>query len=161
MPPRSRALAHPKPRADVNSQVLVIGGGPAGASTAYWLAKAGREVTFVEKKTFPREKTCGDGLTPRAVKQLRDMGLEPKLQEFHRYEGLRAVAHGVTLELQWPRHPEFPSYGYVVRRRDLDQFVADHAVAAGATLLEGTEAVRPLLEQGVLTGAVVKDRTAE
>ena len=44
--------------------VLVVGGGPAGAATGYWLAQAGHDVLVVEKKTFPREKTCGDGLTP-------------------------------------------------------------------------------------------------
>ena len=78
--------------------VLVIGGGPAGAATGYWLAKAGVDVAIVEKKDFPREKTCGDGLTPRAVTQLQDMGLASKLEEFHKYDGLRTVAHGRTLE---------------------------------------------------------------
>jgi len=56
-------------------EVLVVGGGPSGAAAAYWLASAGHDVLVVEKKTFPREKTCGDGLTPRAVRQLHDMGL--------------------------------------------------------------------------------------
>jgi geranylgeranyl reductase family protein len=139
--------------------VLVIGGGPAGASTAYWLATAGHDVTFVERKTFPREKTCGDGLTPRAVKQINDMGLEPRIAaDHHKYSGLRAVAHGITLELEWPQHPVYPSYGYVVRRRDLDTIVAEHAVAAGAKLRQGTEAVSPILRDGLLAGAVVKDK---
>src|SRR3954468_10899584 len=101
--------------------VLVVGGGPAGASAAFWLAEAGHDVVVVEKKRFPREKTCGDGLTPRAVKQLTDMGLAGRLEEYHRYDGLRAIAHGITLELQWPSHPDFPSHGFVVRRRDLDE----------------------------------------
>jgi len=55
--------------------VLVVGAGPAGATAAHWLATRGRRVLVVEKKRFPREKTCGDGLTPRAVRQLHDMGL--------------------------------------------------------------------------------------
>jgi flavin-dependent dehydrogenase len=114
--------------------VLVVGGGPAGAATAYWLAGRGHDVAVLEKKTFPREKACGDGLTPRAVKQLRDMGLEPTLARFHRFEGLRALAHGIRLDLEWPDHPDYPSYGYVVRRRELDQLVARRAVDAGATI---------------------------
>jgi geranylgeranyl reductase family protein len=115
----------------------------------------------VERKTFPRDKTCGDGLTPRAVHQLREMGLEPAIAAaHHRHEGLRALAHGITLELPWPEHPTFPSYGYVVRRRDLDGMVAEHAAVAGATLHTGTEAVRPLLRDGLVTGAVVKDKSA-
>ncbi len=138
--------------------VLVIGGGPAGAATAYWLAEAGHDVVVVEKKTFPREKTCGDGLTPRAVKQLTDMGLYPRLSEFHRYDGLRAVAHDISLELRWPLHPQFPDHGFVVRRRDLDEMVAEKAVKAGAALRQGAEATAPLLRSGMVTGAVVRDK---
>jgi menaquinone-9 beta-reductase len=138
--------------------VLVVGGGPAGAAASYWLADAGHDVVCVERKQFPREKTCGDGLTPRAVKQLSDMGLYERLGDYHRFGGLRAVGHGITLELQWPQHPDFPDHGFVVRRRDLDQMVAEHAVKAGATLLQGTEAVEPLVRGGLVRGAVVKDK---
>lgn len=138
--------------------MLVVGGGPAGAATAYWLASAGHDVAVVEKKRFPREKTCGDGLTPRAVRQLADMGLYDRLCDFHRYDGLRALAHGITLELRWPSHPDYPDHGFVVRRRALDQLVADNAVKAGATVNEGTEALQPLLRDGLVVGAVVKDR---
>lgn len=134
-----------------------MGGGPAGAATAYWLAEAGHDVLVVERKTFPRDKTCGDGLTPRAVRQLADMGLEGRLAaDHHRFDGLRAVAHGVTLELPWPDHPRFPAYGYVVRRRHLDEMVAEHAVKTGATLWQGTEAVAPIIERGLVAGAVVR-----
>jgi geranylgeranyl reductase family protein len=144
--------------ATARHDVLVVGGGPAGAATAYWLAKAGRDAVVVERKDFPREKTCGDGLTPRAVHQLEDMGLGASLSRFHRYDGLRACAHGISLELKWPEHPVYPSYGYVVRRRDLDQMVAEHAVSVGASLHAGTEAVAPIVERGLVQGAVVKDK---
>ena len=135
--------------------VLVVGAGPSGAAAAYWLAEQGRRVLVVDKKRFPREKTCGDGLTPRAVRQLEDMGLAEPLGDFLRYDGLRSIAHGVTLELAWPEHPDFPPYGYVVRRRDLDEMVAGRAVKAGATLWPATEAIEPLVEGGLVTGAVV------
>jgi geranylgeranyl reductase family protein len=141
-------------------QVLVIGAGPAGAAASYWLARDGHDVVAVEKKVFPRDKTCGDGLTPRAVRQLDDMGLRPALERYHRFGGLRATGHGHTLELAWPSHPDFPAHGYVVRRCDLDRLVAEHAVAAGAEIRQGTEAVAPLWESGVLAGAVVKDKAS-
>ena len=143
-------------RGDQRVDVLVVGAGPAGAAAAYWLAEQGHSVLVVEKKTFPREKTCGDGLTPRAVKQLSDMGLGAPLEDFHRYDGLRSIAHGITLELEWPSHPDFPSYGYVVRRRDLDQMVADRAVKAGATLWQASEALEPVVESGFVVGAAIR-----
>jgi geranylgeranyl reductase family protein len=154
MSPVEKARMHE--RTSDRYDVLVIGAGPAGAAAAFWLAERGRRVLVVEKKRFPREKTCGDGLTPRAVRQLHDMGLAGPLSEFQRFEGLRSIAHGVTLELAWPDHPDFPSYGYVVRRRELDQMVADVAVKAGATLWPATEAIAPELADGVLDGAVVR-----
>ncbi len=144
----------------LDADVLVVGGGPAGAACGYWLAKAGHDVLVLERKAFPREKTCGDGLTPRAVHQLDEMGLSDGLTPYHRYEGLRALAHGITLEMQWPEHPVFPSHGYVVRRRDLDQMVADHAVAAGARLRTQCEATAPILRDGLVRGAVVTDHEA-
>jgi len=109
--------------------VLIVGAGPSGAAAAYWLAEAGHRVLVVERKRFPRDKTCGDGLTPRAVRQLEDMGLGSRLTGHLRFDGLRSYAHGITLELNWPEHPDFPSYGYVVRRRDLDAMVAQPRAA--------------------------------
>ena len=145
-------------RAIDDCDVLVVGAGPSGAAAAYWLATRGHRVLVVEKKRFPREKTCGDGLTPRAVRQLHDMGLADPLAEFQRFDGLRSIAHGITLELAWPEHPDFPPYGYVVRRRELDEMVAEQAVKAGATLWPGAEAVAPLVEGGLVAGAMVRDK---
>jgi geranylgeranyl reductase family protein len=137
--------------------VLVIGGGPSGAACAYWLAEAGHDVVVVERKRYPREKTCGDGLTPRAVRQLEDMGLAAELARHHRCDGLRSIAFGRTLEMRWPEHPDFPNYGYIVTRADLDQLVAARAEKAGAVVRQATEALAPLVHQGLVRGALVKD----
>ena len=146
--------------------VVVVGAGPAGSSCGYWLADAGWDVVVVEKKVFPREKTCGDGLTPRAVRQLADMGLEDALAGSHRYTGLRAFGFGHSIEMQWPEHPNFPDYGYTITRHDLDGLVAGRAAEAGATLLQGTEVVAPIVDEGAaptgplptLTGVTVKEK---
>jgi geranylgeranyl reductase family protein len=146
--------------------VVIVGGGPAGSSCAYWLAEAGWDVVVVEKKHFPRVKTCGDGLTPRAVRQLADMGLEDALAGSHKYGGLRAYGFGQSIEMQWPQHPNFPSYGYTITRHDLDGLVAERAVKAGATLLAGTEVLAPIIDAAAgpsstlpfVTGVTVSDK---
>jgi geranylgeranyl reductase family protein len=164
--------------ADHVHDVLVVGGGPSGSSCAYWLAEAGWDVALVEKKVFPRVKTCGDGLTPRSVRQIADMGIEGALVGAHRYTGLHAHAYGKVLDLPWPEHPSFPNYGYIITRHDLDAQVNERAVKAGATVWQGTEAVEPILaatgasqtavgrgRSGTTSllpscvGAVVKDKT--
>jgi menaquinone-9 beta-reductase len=146
--------------------VVIVGAGPSGAACAYWLAEAGWDVVVVEKKEFPREKTCGDGLTPRAVRQLADMDLEGALAGSHRYSGLRAFGFGRSIDMQWPEHPNFPNYGYTITRHDLDGLVARHAEAAGATLLQGTEVTGPVLDEAAtptgplptLIGVTVKEK---
>jgi menaquinone-9 beta-reductase len=149
------------PAATRHCDVLVIGGGPSGAACAYWLASAGHDVVMVERKHYPREKTCGDGLTPRSVRQLQDMGLGDELAGAgHRFDGLRSHGFGRTLELSWPDHPSLPSYGYVITRKDLDALVAARAVKAGATVWEGTEAVEPVLERGLVRGAKLRSKPA-
>ncbi len=145
---------------ELNSQtatfdVVIVGAGPSGSACAYWLAQAGWSVCLIEKKQFPREKTCGDGLTPRSVHQLAQMGLEPALVAGgHRYNGLRAFGFGATLEMNWPDHPVFPNYGYTITRFNLDGLVADRAVSHGAVLLSGVEAVGLLEPTESTTGGL-------
>ena len=143
--------------------VVIVGAGPSGSACAYWLAEAGWDVVVVEKKQFPRDKTCGDGLTPRAVRQLVDMGLSDALAGAHRFGGLRAFGFGQMIEMQWPEHPAFPSYGYTITRHDLDELVADRAAKAGAGVLQGHEALAPLdpveAESPLPTGAARPPRT--
>ena len=122
--------------------VVIVGGGPSGSACAYWLAQAGWSVCLIEKKHFPREKTCGDGLTPRSVHQLAEMGLEGIVAaNGHKYNGLRAFGFGASLEMNWPEHPVFPNYGYTITRFNLDGLVAEHAEKYGADVLNGVEAL--------------------
>ena len=122
-------------------QVLVVGGGPGGASAAFWLARNGVDVLLVEKKRYPRQKACGDGLTPRAVRQLLDMGFDFDGPDVHRIIGLRSYAGDVMLEMPWPEHSIFPNWGATLRRADLDGRVAGMAEREGARVLQGVEAV--------------------
>jgi geranylgeranyl reductase family protein len=132
--------------------VVVVGAGPAGSAAAYWLARHGHSVTVIEKKSFPREKTCGDGLTPRSIYQLTDMGFDFDVGEFHKVTGLRSYAgNDLMIELAWPEHSIYPNWGGIIRRMDLDGRVAALAEKQGAIVRQGTEA-SPLLESGRLTG---------
>ncbi len=137
----------------------MVGGGPGGAACAHWLAEAGHDVVLVERKAYPRVKTCGDGLTPRAVAQLHDIGLAGALAGHHRVEGLRSFAFGRTLELDWPPVAGLPDHGYVVTRHDLDQLVAERAAKSGAEVWDGAEATEPRRDgDGRVAGAMVRRR---
>lgn len=133
--------------------VVVVGGGPAGAAAAYWLARKGLEVRVVEKRVYPRDKSCGDGLTPRAIHQLLDMGFD--FTDHHRTVGLRAYAGNLMLEMPWPEHSTYPDWGAVIRRCDLDLEVAALAAGQGASLSTGTEAF-PVIDAGALTGVELR-----
>ncbi len=131
--------------------VLVVGGGPGGASAAFWLARNGVEVHLVEKKRYPREKACGDGLTPRAIRELLDMGFDFDGLDLHRIEGLRAYAGGLKMEMPWPEHSAYPNWGATMRRADLDGVVAGMAEKHGATIEQGTTAA-PIVADDTITG---------
>ncbi|WP_285319255.1 geranylgeranyl reductase family protein [Pseudarthrobacter sp. lyk4-40-TYG-27] len=135
-------------------KVLIVGAGPAGSTAAYYLAKAGLEVTVLEKTQFPREKVCGDGLTPRAVREIQKLGLpHPENDGWRRNKGLRLIAGGRTIELPWPEVSDFPQYGLIRTRLGFDEELARHAEAAGATILERhsvTDALRN--DAGRVTG---------
>lgn len=135
--------------------VLVVGGGPAGSAAAYWLARDGHDVTLVEKKEYPRDKTCGDALTPRAIRQLQDMEFDFEIAPFHRITGLRSYAgDDLVIELPWPDHSRFPNWGGMIRRSDLDGQVATLAEKQGVRIMEKTSAT-PVIEDGVLTSVAL------
>jgi geranylgeranyl reductase family protein len=131
----------------LDADVVIVGAGPSGSAAAYHLASAGLDVALLEKTTFPREKVCGDGLTPRAVKQLVAMGVDTDGPGWIRNKGLRVIGGGVRLELRWPELADFPDYGLVRTRYDFDKILARRARAAGAKLFERTLVTAPLLDR--------------
>jgi geranylgeranyl reductase family protein len=135
------------------ADVIVVGAGPAGSATAYYLARAGLDVLLLEKTSFPREKVCGDGLTPRAVRQLLGMGIDVEAPGWIKNQGLRIVGGGHRLEMRWPDLAEYPSFGLVRTRTDFDDILARHAQKAGAQLVERTAVTDPVLDER--TGRVV------
>ncbi len=134
---------HATPDADV----IVVGAGPGGSAAAYHLARRGLDVLLLEKSGFPREKVCGDGLTPRSVAQLLKMGVDTSESAgWMRNRGLRVVADDTVIELDWPVLQSFPEYGLTRTRYDFDQLLADRAVAVGADLRTGVQVTAPIFD---------------
>ena len=123
-----------------NAAVVVVGAGPAGSAAAAWAARDGRDVLVVDAATFPRDKPCGDGLTPRAVAELELLGLGPWLDGHIRHRGLHLAGFGAQLNIDWPG-PSFPATGSAVPRTELDERIRQVAQDSGARMLLGVKAV--------------------
>lgn len=159
-------MADPQPKADTrtaaseqSADVIVVGAGPAGSATAYHLARSGLDVLLLEKTAFPREKVCGDGLTPRATKQLVAMGIDISEEAgWLRNKGLRIIGGGQRLQLDWPELASYPDYGLVRRRDDFDEQLARQAQKAGARLYERCNVGDPVVDErtGRITGVQAK-----
>jgi geranylgeranyl reductase family protein len=147
---RQSASAPPVQTAGIESDVIVVGAGPGGSATATHLARRGLDVALLEKSQFPREKVCGDGMTPRATRQLIRLGIDTSEQAgWLHNKGLRIYGGDRPFELAWPDLADFPPYGVVRQRSDFDDLLARNAVAAGAKLYE----------QAFVSGPIIDDRT--
>ena len=122
------------------TDVLVVGAGPSGSAAAAWAARAGLDVVLVDAAVFPRDKTCGDGLTPRAIGEMQKLGLEDWLRAHTVNHGLRAHGFGQTLLLPWPGGA-LPDWGSAVARTELDDHLRTIAIKSGALALDGARAV--------------------
>ena len=145
----------------VCADALVVGAGPGGSATAANLARQGLHVVLLEKATFPRDKVCGDGLTPRAVRQLIRLGIDVSEEAGWKHtQGLRI--HGGTVPpfvLPWPELADYPNFGMVCRRAKLDEMLARHAESLGAELITGANVKTPIMDEH--TGHIVGVRTAD
>jgi geranylgeranyl reductase family protein len=146
------------PLTDQSADVIVVGAGPAGSTAATMLARSGADVLLLEKSTFPRDKVCGDGLTPRGVKQVLALGVDVSSDVWVKNRGLRVVGGNVTIELDWPELTSFPNYGLVRPRRDFDEMLAQLAVKAGARMRQATTVTAPIVDDGTgrVTGVTAK-----
>jgi len=134
-----------------DTDVLVIGAGPAGSAAAAWAARAGLDVTLVDAERFPRDKPCGDGLTPRAIAELDGLGMSGWLEGRARNFGLRAAGFGQVLYLPWPGG-SLPSRGGAAPRLELDAAIRQVAIDSGAVPVEGCRAVDVQIDQGRVRG---------
>jgi geranylgeranyl reductase family protein len=123
-----------------STDVLVVGAGPAGSAAAAWAARSGRDTVLVDAAVFPRDKTCGDGLTPRAIAELDRLGLDDWVRAHTVNHGLRAHGFGQTLLLPWPGG-SLPAYGSAVARTELDDHLRTTAMKSGAIGIDGARAV--------------------
>ena len=156
--PASRAGLAPARAPGDDADVIVVGAGPGGSAAAYHLARAGLDVLVLEKSSFPREKVCGDGLTPRAVKQLTGMGIPLRPEDgWFPNKGIRIIGGGVRIELDWPELTSYPGYGLVRSRLGFDETVARAAQRAGARLQEMVTVTGPILDSdGRITGVTAR-----
>ncbi|TWP37441.1 geranylgeranyl reductase family protein [Leekyejoonella antrihumi] len=146
--------------AEETADVIIVGAGPGGSATAAYLAMSGLDVLLLEKTRFPREKVCGDGLTPRAVRELISLGVPtPEDDGWIKNKGLRIIGGGMRLQLDWPDVASFPPYGLVRTRQDFDDILARHAVKHGARLRQGCNVTTPIVDDatGNITGVEAKE----
>ena len=122
----------------VDAEVVIVGGGPAGAATAWALARAGVDVVILDRARFPRDKPCAEYLSPQASRILSDMGVLASIEAAGAaqltgmkirapsgawFRGEFAAGHGFR---------GFRDQGLALRRRVLDAILLRHAEAAGA-----------------------------
>jgi len=136
--------------------LLIIGGGPAGSAAAITAARAGLKVVLFEKGPYGRDKVCGDGLTPRAIGALNDLGIDHSVA--HKIDGLRMITGKKQRELSWPTTARFPNHGAVWPRQRFDNHLLDVAISSGADVRFESEAL-PVLEDGRVVGVSVGTET--
>ena len=132
-------------------EVLISGGGPAGAIAALSLARRGVRVLVVDRARFPRDKLCGDTVNPGALAELRAFGLDGDVERRSLpLRGMRVTGEGVDVTGEYPSGLT----GRAIARRDLDHLLLEAAAKAGAQVRQGVRVQAPLLDETERTPTV-------
>ncbi|MEK0372335.1 geranylgeranyl reductase family protein, partial [Corynebacterium mastitidis] len=140
--------------------LLIVGAGPAGATAATWAASRGFDTLLIDAAAFPRDKTCGDGLTPRAIHHLERLGLSTQILDRYSNRGLKLHGFGGSVTAPWPRGT-FGAVGSAMPRADLDHLLLRTAQRAGAAVWQDAQALRPVLESGRIREVIVRHEGRE
>lgn len=139
------------------ADVIVVGAGPAGSASAIHLAHAGLSVLLLDKAQFPREKVCGDGLTPRAVKELSSLGIDVQALEWKRNRGLRIHVGSTHYLMAWPELTGFPNFGMAIQRSVFDQYLVDVACKSGVEFVSQANVDSPIRRKDRIAGVITRD----
>ncbi len=132
-----------KPPQDLDAEVIVVGGGPAGAATAWSLAKAGVDVLVLDRAYFPRDKVCAEYLSPQASRIFSDMGVLDEIESTgaaHLAGMILRAPDGRTVNAEFAGVKGFAAFrnrGLALRRTVLDEILLRRAKLTGARVEEG------------------------
>src|SRR5262245_28291325 len=166
--PRRTGVPQDQLMSSHDAQVIVVGGGPAGSTAAFFLARAGCDVLLIDRQAFPRDKPCSEYLSPQASRLLHELGVLDSLEAgpSEQLTGMRVHApDGSTFEGSFAAQTGFRAfrdYGLAVRRPILDTALLLRAEQAGARIRTGVD-VRDLArdENGRVTGVVAREGTRQ
>ncbi len=141
--------------------VIVVGAGPGGATTATALAQRGHDVLLLDRQEFPRDKICGDAISQGCIRIMNDLGMADKVRdavargEFHQLEGLRLIGpSGQLVESDFQSGPNGEE-SYVAPRIYYDAVIQQHAIDSGAQFRQA-EMKEPIIENGAVVGVTAR-----
>ncbi len=147
----------------MNRDIVIVGGGPAGAATAIHLARAGLDVCVLDRARFPRDKACGEFLSPAATPLLEDLGVRDAIDAAgaKRLDQVTIFGDDQRLDLVFPNDRGAPPWGYALSRRTLDAILLDGARSAGAEVREGTSVDDLVFDRGRVIGVTTRGQDGE
>lgn len=137
--------------------VIVVGAGPAGCSAAYFAAQEGFKVVLVDKATFPRDKACGDGISPRGLEILERIGVLGAIdsEDPFRVNGvLVSSPNGLVMRSYIPTVDRCRNYGYVFPRRTFDALLVEYVSNQRNITVRMACEVNDLIDEGRGVGGV-------